>query len=675
MSTSLSGIEQLSINTIRTLTIDAVEKAKSGHPGMPLGCAPLAYLLYHKIMNHNPGNPKWFNRDRFVLSAGHGSMLLYSTLHLSGYEISIDDIKQFRQWGSNTPGHPEFRLTPGVETTTGPLGQGFTNSVGMALAYSFLSNRFNKPGYNLLNHYVYVIASDGDMMEGVSHEAGSFAGHNKLGSLIVYYDYNRISIDGSTDLTYSDDVKKRFESYGWHVTEVLDVNNLDEIEEKTKEAQNVKDKPSMIIVNTVIGFGSPNKANSESSHGAPLGEEEAALTKTQLGWDAGKHFYVPDQVYEHFKEVKEKGSKSNSEWDKLFQKYAQEFPEEAKEFESIFNEDFGSTWKEKIPEFDEYTDKIPTRKASGIVINSLAENLPTLIGGSADLMGSNNTAIKSSSVFSPGNKSGKVIHFGVREHAMGGIMNGMALYGGIIPFGGTFLVFSDYMRPAIRMASLMKLKVIFVFTHDSIGLGEDGPTHQPVEHLSALRAIPGLTVIRPADANETAFAWQAAIEGKARPTALALTRQNLPVIDRTKMAGAENTLKGAYILYDCEDTPDLIIIATGSEVYMSYEAALELNENGIKTRVVSMPSHQLFDMQSEEYKESVLPKEIKARLSVEAGIKQGWEKYTGDLGDSISLDTFGASAPYEVLYEKFGFTKENIVKRAEELMKKVRQIA
>lgn len=666
-----SDIKQLCINTIRFLAVDAVQKANSGHPGMPMGCAPIAFLLYSKLMKHNPANPKWINRDRFVLSAGHGSALLYSALHLSGYKIFLDDIKNFRQWGSITPGHPEYGLTPGVETTTGPLGQGFANAVGMALAQRFLGAKFNKENFRIINHFIYVIAGDGDLMEGISHEAASFAGHNKLGSLIVFYDNNGITIDGKTSLTFSEDVAKRFEAYGWHVQHVKDVNDLDDLERAVINAQEEKEKPSLIVTNTHIGFGSPNKQDKPSAHGSPLGDEEVKLTKKNLGWPEEKTFFVPQEVYDYFSVLKERGEKFEGDWKKLFSGYSKQFPREAALFEKVMNGDFGDEWKSKLPKFENYSEALATRAASGKILNAIASELPTLFGGSADLTESNSTHIKEWKDFSSENPDGNYIHFGIREHAMAAIMNGLCYYGGVIPFGGTFLVFSDYLRPAIRLASLSHLRPIYIFTHDSIGLGEDGPTHQPVEHLAALRSIPGLIVIRPADSNETVYAWKFAIEHKSSPVALVLTRQKVETIDRTKYSSAEKTTRGAYILKDSSETPNLILMASGSEVFLAIKAAGELEKDGIGTRVVSFPSWELFEMQSDDYKEKVLPKNVKARLLIEAGVKQGWEKYIGNYGDSISIEKYGASAPENILWEKYGFTVENVVRRGKGILEKL----
>lgn len=660
------SIEEKSINTIRLLSVDAIQKANSGHPGMPMGCAPIAYLLYKKKLKHNPKNPSWFGRDRFVLSGGHGSMLLYSILHLSGYGVSLEDIKNFRQWGSITPGHPEFGLTPGVETTTGPLGQGFANAVGMAIASKFLSAKFNKPNFEILSNTIYAIAGDGDFMEGITQEAASFAGNNGLNNLIVFYDYNHITIEGNTSLAYSDDVQKRFESLNWNVLVVEDVNNLGELDTAVNSAQNESSKPTLIITNTTIGFGSPNKSNTAGIHGSPLGDEEIKLTKENLGWDTDKKFFVPDEVYSHFSTVAEKGAKLEQGWNELFEQYKNEYPNEAELFINGMNGEFGDGWKSDLPTFENYNEALATRSASGKVINAIKDYLPTMIGGSADLAPSTNTLMQSEDSFSKENYSGRNFHFGIREHAMAGILNGVEYFGGVISYGATFLVFSDYLRPSIRLASISKLRPIYVFTHDSIGLGEDGPTHQPIEHFAALRSIPGLIVIRPADANETVYAWRTALETKGQPVAILLTRQKLHILDRTKYADAENLGKGAYIIRECNDTPDVILMATGSEVELAIEAAEKMeNEN---VRVVSFPSWELFEKQSAEYKNFVLPKNIKNRISIEAGISMGWEKYVGENGISISIDgKYGASAPAKTLFEQYGFTVENIIAKAEEM--------
>ncbi|RLC50190.1 MAG: transketolase [Candidatus Cloacimonadota bacterium] len=670
---SFSPVDQLAINTIRCLTIDAIQKANSGHPGMPMGCAPLAHALYTKYMNHNPNNPNWLNRDRFVLSAGHGSMLLYSTLHLCGYKISLDDLKNFRQWESITAGHPEYGLAPGVETTTGPLGQGFANAVGMAIAQEYLGSVFNKDDIQLLDHFVYSICGDGDIMEGISHESASLAGHLKLGKLIMFYDDNGISIDGSTDLTFSEDVEKRFEAYGWQVLNINDVNDLNQIDKAVKAAQAEEEKPSLIITKTHIGFGSPNKQDTAASHGSPLGEEEIKLTKKNLNWREESAFFIPPEVYDLYKERKEELTKLETVWNDNFEKHKSRYPDEAEKFINTMNGNYSNGWESELPTFTDFNEKIATRKVSGEVLNSIAKKLPGLIGGSADLAGSNNTTLEEFPAFSAEERKGRNFHFGIREHGMGGILNGMALYGGVIPYGGTFLIFSDYMRPSIRLAALSHLKPIYIFTHDSIGLGEDGPTHQPIEQLASLRTIPGLIVIRPADANETVHAWKAALNYKGSPAALILTRQKLPVLDRTQLAPAEQVEKGAYILKDCQSEPGAILLASGSEVNTALLASDILQSDGINVRVVSFPSWELFEKQPEDYKESVLPPSIKARVSVEAGVKQGWEKYVGDYGDSISIEKFGASAPADVLFKEYGFTPENIVSKVKKVLHKIKE--
>ncbi|HEX2868484.1 MAG TPA: transketolase [Ignavibacteriales bacterium] len=670
MSDKAKQLDELCINTIRFLAVDAVQKANSGHPGMPMGCAPIAYRLFTKYMRYNPQNPKWFNRDKFILSAGHGSMLLYSMLYLTGYDLTMDDLKNFRQWESKTPGHPEAILTPGVETTTGPLGQGITNAVGMSVAQDFLAATFNKSDISLLDHYIYVIASDGDMMEGISHEASSFAGHQKLGKLIVFYDDNSISIDGSTSLAFTEDVGKRYEAYGWHVQHLDNVNDLDAMDRVIENAQKEKSRPSFIVTKTHIGFGSPNKQDTSSAHGSPLGDEEVKLTKKNLGWPEDKTFYVPEEVSKFFSQFKEKGRRLEEEWNRQFEKYCEEYPEEGKLFDQVMHGNFGDKWKSKLPKFAVEEKGMATRSSSGKVLNAIASSIPTLIGGSADLAPSNNTELKGYPAFSPEHREGRNFHFGVREHGMAGMLNGMAIYGGVIPYGGTFLIFSDYLRPAIRLGALSGLRPIYIFTHDSIGLGEDGPTHQAVEHLAALRAIPEVIVIRPADANETSYAWQAAIEHSNSPVALILTRQNVPIIDQDKYPSASGLLKGAYILRDTKGTPDMILMASGSEVQHILAAAETLEKEGIKARCVSFPSWELFDVQTDDYKNSVLLPEVKARLSVEAGVKMGWEKYVGQEGESISLERFGASAPGGLLMKKFGFTAENVVLKAKEVLKK-----
>ncbi len=660
---------QLAINTLRLLAVDGVQKANSGHPGMPMGCSPIAYLLYSKIMNHNPANPKWLNRDRFVLSAGHGSMLLYGILHLCGYDVPMDQLKQFRQWNSITPGHPEFGLTPGVETTTGPLGQGFANAVGMAWAQAHIAARFNKDDIKLIDHFVYGICSDGDLEEGISHEAASLAGHLKLGKIIFFYDDNGISIDGETHLSFSDDTSKRFEAYHWHVQHVSDVNDLSQLEAAVKNAQ-ADPRPSIIVTKTHIGYGSPNKQDKESSHGSPLGAEEVKLTKQNLKWVSEEDFFVPDEVRAFFNTLGPKGKDAEAAWEKIHAQYKAKYPEDAAILAKAFAGDTNIDWATVLPKFADDGKKLATRQASGKVINALAKALPLLFGGSADLAPSNNTLVAGETDFSASNYAGRNLHFGIREHGMASIMNGMAMYGGLIPYGGTFMVFADYLRPTIRIASLSHVRPIYVLTHDSIGLGEDGPTHQPVEQIASLRCIPGLTTIRPADANETAGAWKVAIEKKNGPVALLLTRQGLPVLDPSKCDAVNGVAKGAYIVKDSQGTPEIILIGSGSELQHCIKASEQLEAEGVKVRVVSFPSWDLFEKQSAEYKESVLPKAVKKRIAIEANIGMGWEKYTGDEGVIISLERLGASAPFEILMKEFGFTSENVLAKAKTLLGK-----
>ncbi|HWP81727.1 MAG TPA: transketolase [Bacteroidota bacterium] len=663
-----SPLDQLCINTIRTLSIDAVQKAKSGHPGMPMGAAPMAYVLWTRYLKHNPANPKWHNRDRFVLSAGHGCMLLYSLLHLTGYDLSLDEIKNFRQWGSKTPGHPESHLTPGVETTTGPLGQGFANGVGMAIAQKYLAARYNKPGFNVVDYRIYAIVSDGDLMEGVASEAASLAGHLKLDNLIYLYDDNKISIDGSTDLAFTEDRGKRFEAYGWHVQKVEDGNDIDAIDKAIEQAISTPGKPHLIQVRTHIGYGSPNKQDTADAHGSPLGEEEVKLTKNNLGWDPEKHFYIPEDVLKHFRTAIEKGKMAESKWNSLFAEYKKELPDLAAELERARHGDFGEEWKRALPSFGAETGAMATREASGKVLAAIVPHLPTLIGGSADLTPSNNTFVKGMGEFQPGNYGGRYLRFGVREHAMGSIMNGIALTDGMIPYGGTFLLFSEYMRPPIRLASIMHVRPIFVYTHDSIGLGEDGPTHQPIEQLAALRTIPNITVIRPADANEVSIAWKVAIEHRGGPVLLALTRQKVPTIDRTRYAKADGLEKGAYVLAENSTQPEIILIGTGSEVQHVIAAYEQLTKENVKARVVSMPSWELFERQPKEYREHVFQPSVKKRLAVEAAVPMGWCKYVGDYGEVIGITKFGASAPFEILMKEYGFTTQNILTKARELL-------
>jgi transketolase len=661
----MTKLDDLCVNTIRMLSVDGVEKANSGHPGLPMGAAGMAYVLWTRFLRHNPLHPKWYDRDRFVLSAGHGSMLLYSLLHLTGYDLPLEELMNFRQWGSKTPGHPEYGLTPGVETTTGPLGQGFANGVGMAIAERYLAAHFNRPGHVIVDHYTYVIVGDGDLMEGISHEAASLAGHLGLGKLIYLYDDNHISIEGSTDIAFTESRTARFEAYGWHVQEVDDGNDLEAIEAAITEAQKETGRPSFIAVRTHIGYGSPNKQDKSVAHGEPLGTEEIRLTKENLGWPIEPPFLIPDEASTHFRQAVDNGEAIEARWQEDFSSYKEANPDLAREWDMWMNGNLPEGWDNDIPDFPADKKGMATRVASGSVLNAVAPRLPNLLGGSADLAPSNKTEIKGEKDFQADIYKGRNLRFGVREHAMGSILNGMALHGGLMPYGGTFLVFSDYMRPAIRLAALMDLKVIYVFTHDSIGLGEDGPTHQPVEHLSALRTIPNLTVIRPCDANETSEAWRYALESQNGPIALALSRQSLPTLDRTIFAPASELSRGAYILHDTRDgKPDVILIATGSEVPIALEAYEKLEEKGVKARVVSMPSWELFDKQPEDYQCQVLPFEIKSRIAIEAGITQGWHRYVGSTGEVIGLDSFGASAPYKILYEKFGITVEQVVEKA-----------
>lgn len=661
------NLDNLCINTIRFLSVDAVQKANSGHPGMPMEAASIAYILWTRFLRHNPGNPDWPNRDRFVLSAGHGSMLLYSLLYLTGYDVSIDDIKNFRQWGSITPGHPEHGHTPGVEATTGPLGQGFGNGVGMAMAERFLSSRYNRQGHEIFGYNIYSLVSDGDMMEGISSEAASLAGHLGLGNLIYIYLDNRITIEGETSLAFSEDAGSRFRGYDWHVQRI-EGNNLREIEDSISAARDERERPSLIIARTHIGYGSPNRQDTAAAHGAPLGEEEVRLTKRNLGWPDEPPFLVPPEALDHFRRGLGRGMALEEEWKKRFERYSREYPDLEREWKMSLERGLPEGWKESIPAFAASQGRMATREASGKVLNALAPKVPTLFGGSADLAPSCDTYLKDMGDFSSKDYSGRNIHFGVREHAMGAILNGMALNKGVIPYGGTFLVFSDYMRPSIRMAALMRLQVIYVFTHDSIGLGEDGPTHQPVEHLAALRAIPNLLVLRPSDATETAVAWRVALERRDGPSALILTRQKVPILDRTLLAPAELLAKGGYILSDAE-SPQMIIIATGSEVSLALEAQKRLLDMGTRTRVVSMPSMELFEMQPEDYRNLVLPSDIRPRLAIEAASPFGWHRYVGTQGEVMGVTTFGASAPGDVLMEKYGFNLENVVLRARRLVK------
>jgi len=663
----MTDIETLSINTIRTLAMDAVQKANSGHPGLPMGAAAMAYVLWSKFLRHSPANPGWPNRDRFILSAGHGSMLLYSLLHLGGYDLSLDDLKNFRQWGSRTPGHPENLHTPGVEVTTGPLGQGISNAVGMAIAEAHLSAKFNRPDFPVLDHFTYVIASDGDLMEGVASEACSLAGHLGLGKLIVLYDDNHISIDGSTDLAFTEDRMARFSAYGWHTSKVTEGNDTEAITKALKAARREADRPSIIAVRTHIGYGSPNKQDTAGAHGSPLGEEEVRLTKERLGWPQDRFFFVPDEVAAHFESLAEDAKKLEAEWRRLFSGYEKYHPELAATWKQMFNTQLPEGWQKALP--DLAGESIASRAASGKVINALAPVLPRLLGGSADLAPSNNTLIAGEDTFSRENRLGRNFHFGVREHGMAAVANGLSLHGALHPYIATFLIFSDYMKPAVRLSALSQCPVTFIFTHDSIGLGEDGPTHQPIEQLAGLRAIPGLIDIRPADAAETVEAWRVALE-TSEPTALILTRQKLPAIDRTGRPGAAALEKGAYILAETGYDQRAIILASGSEVSPALEAMELLDARGIHVRVVNVASFELFHRQPPAYQAEVLPPEITARVAVEAASPLGWERFTGTHGRIIGIDRFGSSAPGSVNMEKFGFTAENIARAVEELLEK-----
>jgi transketolase len=675
-----AALDEQCINTLRFLSVDAVQKANSGHPGLPLGAAPMAYVLWTGHLKHHPAHPHWPDRDRFVLSAGHGSMLLYSLLHLTGYDLSLDEIEHFRQWGSITPGHPERGLTPGVETTTGPLGQGFGNGVGMAMAEAHLAARYNRPGFGIVDHYTYGIVSDGDLMEGMSSEAASLAGHLHLGKLIYLYDNNHVTLSAGTDITFTEDCARRFEACGWHTQSVDDGNDLAAIDLALRLAREQTRRPSLILVRTHLGYGSPHKQDTFEAHGSPLGAEEVRLTKQNLGWPTEPLFYVPDAAREHFRQALVRGAQAQAKWNAAFSSYTETFPVLARELQQIFRGQFPEGWDEDIPDFPADPKGMATRVASGKVMNAIAPRLPALIGGSADLDPSTHTALKGMGDFEPpgidapdkqGSEgggwtyAGRNLHFGVREHGMGAIMNGLAAHGGTIPFGATFLVFSDYMRPPMRLAALMGLHVIYIFTHDSIALGEDGSTHQPVEQLAGLRSVPNLIVIRPGDANETAAAWRLALETRHQPVALVLTRQDVPTLDRAQFAAADGLRRGGYVLIDAPNgKPDLILIATGSEVALVVAAREKLLVSNVAARVVSLPSWELFEAQSREYRDAVLPPSIGARLAVEAGVSQGWHRYVGDRGDVLAVDRFGASAPGSIMLREYGFTIDNVCARA-----------
>ncbi|MDW7709675.1 MAG: transketolase [Deferrisomatales bacterium] len=684
-------LDQLCINTVRFLSVDAVQQANSGHPGLPLGAAAMAYVLWTRLLKHNPRNPDWFDRDRFVLSAGHGSMLLYSLLHLTGYALSLDDIKQFRQWGSKTPGHPERGHTPGVETTTGPLGQGLANAVGMAIAEAQLAARYNRPGFEVIDHATYALVSDGDLMEGVASEAASLAGHLELGKLTCLYDDNRVTLAAATDIAFSEDRARRFEAYGWHTLPVADGNDLAAIDAALRAARAETARPSLILARTHIGYGSPNKHDSFEAHGSPLGVDEVRLTKQNLGWPTEPPFLIPEAALAHFREAVavERGARDEAAWNARMTLYAQAFPDLAEELRRSLRGELPPDWDADIPVFPADAKGIATRVASGQVMNAIAPRLPALTGGSADLDPSTKTALKDLGDFNPPaganndtqgsdgdgwSHAGRNLHFGVREHAMGAIVNGLAAHGATLPYGATFLIFSDYMRPPLRLAALMGLHLVHVFTHDSIALGEDGPTHQPVEQLAALRAIPNLTVIRPGDANETAVAWRVALETRARPVVLVLSRQDLPTLDRRRYAPADDLRRGAYVLSDAADgKPALILIASGSEVGLIVAAAERLRGERVAVRLVSMPSWELFEGQSQAYRDAVLPPSIPARLAIEAGVTQGWHRYVGDRGDVLGVDRFGASAPGPVMLREYGFGVENVCQRALALVEKIKE--
>lgn len=664
-----SHIDELAINTIRTLSIDSIEKANSGHPGMPMGAAPMGYALFAKYMNHNPSNPNWFNRDRFVLSAGHGSMLLYSLLHLSGYDLSLEDLQSFRQWGSKTPGHPEYGHTPGVDATTGPLGQGVAMAVGMAMAERHLAAVYNKEGMEVIDHYTYSICGDGDLMEGVSAEAASLAGHLKLGRLIVLYDSNDISLDGELNMAFSENVEDRYKAYGWQVIRVEQGNDVTEISHAIEKAKQ-DDRPTLIEVKTTIGYGSPNKGGKSASHGAPLGKDEIKLTKDAYKWTFENEFHIPEEVKEVFAAAKDEGQAKEAQWNELLAQYEQKYPELAKELKLAMNGELPTDWDQNLPVYEGGKDKVATRSSSGEALNALAKNVSQIFGGSADLASSNKTLLKGETNFSRDNYSGRNVWFGVREFAMGAALNGMALHGGVKPFGATFFVFSDYLRAAIRLSALMKLPVTYVMTHDSIAVGEDGPTHEPIEQLASLRAMPGLSVIRPAEGNETVAAWKLAVESKDEPTLLVLSRQDLMTQESTKEHAYEGVKKGAYVISAAKGDVDGLLLATGSEVELAVVAQQELAKEGIHVNVVSMPSWDRFEKQSADYKESVIPPNVRARVGIEMGSSLGWHKYVGDQGAVIAIDQFGASAPGEKIMAEYGFTVGNVVAKFKSILQK-----
>jgi len=660
-----AAINELCINTIRFLAVDTVQKANSGHPGAPMGAAPMAYVLWDRFLKHNPNDPKWPDRDRFILSAGHASAMLYALLYLTGYDLSLEELKQFRQWGSKTPGHPEYECAPGVEVTTGPLGQGFANGVGMAIAERWLAQHYNRPGHEIINHYTYAIVSDGDLMEGISSEAASLAGTLHLGKLIYLYDDNDISIEGNTDITFTENVPQRFQAYGWHVIGPINGMDIASVDSAIRLAQQESGRPSLIICKTIIGYGSPNKAGTGSAHGEPLGEEEVQLAKENLGWLYEKPFTIPPEVLAHLRQAQERGRRQQQEWKAKLEAYRQAYPYKARQLEEVLRGDLPEGWDDGLTDLFKAEDKpIATRTASGRVMNAIAPKVHSLMGGAGDLAPSTKTILKDKGDYGAEDYSGQNMHFGVREHAMGAIASGMALHGGIIPYTATFLIFYDYMRPPVRLAALMGLRVIYIFTHDSVGLGEDGPTHQPIEQLAGLRAVPNLITIRPADATETVEAWKVALEHRHGPTALILSRQNLPVLNRTTLAPASGLRHGGYILWEASSSPSVIIIGTGSEVHIALEAGRLLQDKGVAARVVSLPSWELFDAQPAEYRNMVLPPNIRARISIEAAMPLGWERYVGLDGIAIGLSRFGVSAPSKVIYDKLGLTAQRVVDEA-----------
>jgi transketolase len=665
---STPPFDELCINTIRFLAVDMVQQANSGHPGTPMGAAPMAYVLWDRFLKHNPVDPKWPDRDRFILSAGHASALLYSLLHLTGYDLPLYEIKRFRQWGSRTPGHPEYGIVPGVEATTGPLGQGFANGVGMAIAEKWLGEHYNRPGYEIINHFTYAIVSDGDLQEGVTAEAASLAGTLRLGKIIYLYDDNDISIEGSTDIAFTENVAQRFQAYDWHVIGPIDGMDVVSVDQAIRLAQAERGHPSLIICRTIIGYGSPHKAGTASAHGEPLGEAEVKLTKKNLGWTYDKPFTVPREVFTHFSQAKERGNRQQQEWESKLKAYRKAYPSEARQLGEDLSGDLQEGWDQELTDLFKTTKKpIATREASGKIMNIIVGNVHAFTGGSADLAPSNRTTLKGHGNYGFGEYCGHNMHFGVREHAMGAMANGMSLHGGIIPYTGTFLIFYDYMRPPVRLAALMGIRVIYIFTHDSIGMGEDGPTHQPIEQLMGLREVPNLITIRPADATETVEAWKLAIERRSGPTAIVLSRQDLPVLDRTELTPASGVQRGGYILWEAASSPDIIIMGTGSEVHIALEAGKLLLDKGVSASVVSMPSWELFDAQPDDYRKAVLPPTTRARISIEAGTPLGWERYVGLDGVTIGIPRFGASAPGNIVFDKLGLTVQHVVDEALEL--------